>query len=121
MLFNEEMYVTTPGSLIISFYILHREEMPSLHFLKQRWLKFKELTIKGKCPVEDGDIAGLCKYFRLPVDEKPSIVLVESRFNKLFMPYVVMNGENIILPLREDSVYPQTYYKREQITEVTWD
>lgn len=120
MLFNEDMYITAPGSLIISFFILCRDKMPSLHFIKTRWLKFKELTIKGKCPVEDGDIEGLAKYFKLPIEEKPNIVLVESKFNKLFMPYVNIDGENVILPLREDGVYPQTYYKQEKVTEVKW-
>lgn len=121
MIFSEDTYITAPGSLIVSFYILCREKMPSLHFLKQRWTKFKELTIKGNCPVKDGDIVGLAKYFRLPIEEKPSIVLVESPWNKLFMPYVNIDGENIILPLREDSVYPQTYYKQSNVTEVIWD
>lgn len=121
MLFNEDMYITAPGSLIISFFILCRDKMPSLHFIKQRWLKYRELVLRGNDPIKDSDyVAGLCKYFKLPIEEKPNIVLVESKFNKLFMPYVVMNGENIILPLKEDGTYSQTYYKAANITDIKW-
>lgn len=119
--FSEDMYNNTVGSFVISSYILGKEK-PSLHFLKKQWIKYKKMIqrsdldfIHEKTFVED-----VRKFFKLS-DENLNIAVVTSTWNVLFLPYILdKDGKVLVLPIREDGIYPTTATHADNIQVIDW-
>ncbi len=123
MRFNNDMYTHPAGSLVISHYLLKPEECKSLGWLKKRWRQYKKRVLVNKEEMFNSPntfIDDVRDYFRLPKEELP-ICYVQSAFNFLFLPYITNNKDEIVvLPIREDGQYPQTWYKKIDYRVLDW-
>lgn len=103
--FPMDMYVTFPGSVIITSYILS-DNKPSVAAIKKAWRLYKS---KGTdFAFDDPDyIHKLLKLFNMPAIDEAMTAFVQSDFNALLVPYIDGN----IMPLREDGIYTRTLQK----------
>lgn len=96
--FPENMYNSTLGSFLVTKVILGKmtEEDARKEWKKRRKYKDRLLDF-GE------DTSNMC--------------IVKSKFNTLVMPYYVPEGETepVILPLREDGIYPTTFRYRTEV------
>lgn len=120
--FNQEMYNNPVGSFVICSFILSKEH-PTLSFLKKKWVKYKKLIQRDDLLVIHPDtfIEDTRSFFRLS-DENIPICVVKSKWNTLFLPYII-NGDKCVitpLPIREDGVFPQTVKHSESVQVVDW-
>lgn len=101
LIFPQEMYNNTLGSLVITHYILS-DDKPDPIQLKKTWNKLKRKGLKFW--LEDNDF--IVKALKL-FDLEPKwglFAMCQSKFNVLFAPYV----NKTIYPIREDGMFAPT-------------
>lgn len=104
-----EMYTQMCGSVVITAYIL-AENKPELKDIRKKW---KYYTRHGLgFDFSDPDyIKKVCELFGVPMFPLECAAFVQSDFNALVCPYIEIEGEKTILPLREDGFMTRTLRK----------
>lgn len=111
---------TAYGSFIQSVCILHPEyAMDKFAFVR----KFRKVRLPY---LNDPEFfVKLCDAFNFDYEnvvKKLPIAFVSNEKNSLYLPYIINeDGNMIVLPLRKDGQYPNTYFHADIITPIIWD
>lgn len=120
--FPKEMYNTTIGSLVVATYqqtIDNPSVRPNINKIICRWKKLVKNTDKEFSL--DNFFNEVWSYFGFDTSLTPNLILIKSKVNQLFFTYSLNeDGGMVIYPLREDGVYPSTFYEPEDFEVVEW-
>ena len=108
-LFPLEMYTSFPGSVIITSYILN-EEKPDLLEIRKKWKHYVRHGL-GFDFSDPDYIKKVCELFEVKEFPLDCAAFVQSEFNALICPYVEIEKQKEILPLREDGYFSRTLRK----------
>lgn len=119
MRFDNEMYNDMVGSYVIASYMYGKgtnaKGIPTLQFLKKRWTEYKRRMRNNDVPIPKLSVNDIEKYFKLPRIHPP-VALYQSGFHGVFLLVI----DNTPLPIREDGVFPRSYYKHDNVILVDW-
>jgi len=115
-MFPLEMYTSLPGSIVVTSYILNyvlsdgTKEKPDLLVIRKKW---KSAVRHGfDFGLKDPDyINKVCDEFGVEHIPLNLAAFVQSDLNALVVPYLEIEGEKRIMPLREDGYYSRTLRK----------
>lgn len=107
--FPLEMYTSLPGSVVITAYIL-AENKPELKEIRKTWNKCVRHGLGFDFSDEDY-LKKVCDIFGVEMFPLDLVAYVQSEYNALVCPYVEVDGEKSILPLREDGYFTRTLRK----------
>lgn len=101
-IFNPEMYNNIVGSLVISNYILTKDEKPEIAEINRIWKYIRKNGLDWW--MDDKDfIPKTLELFNLK-PQYGEFAMVVSKYNILFAPYI----NDILLPLNENGFYTKT-------------
>lgn len=116
-MFPLEMYTSLPGSIVVTSYILNYvlsededKKMPDLLAIRKKW---KSAIRHGfDFGLKDPEyINKVCDIFGVEHIPLNLAAFVQSDLNALVVPYLEIEGEKRIMPLREDGFYSRTLRK----------
>lgn len=115
-IFPLEMYTSLAGSIVVTSYILNyvlsdgTKEAPDLLEIRKKW---KSAVRHGfDFGLKDPDyINKVCDIFGVEHIPLNLAAFVQSDLNALVVPYLEIEGEKRIMPLREDGYYSRTLRK----------
>lgn len=107
--FPPEMYTSLPGSVVVTAYIL-AEQKPELKEIRKTWKKCVRHGLGFDFSDKDY-LKKVCEVFGVDMFPLDLAAFVQSEFNALVCPYVEVDGEKQILPLREDGYFTRTLRK----------
>jgi hypothetical protein len=115
-MFPLEMYTSLPGSIVVTSYILNyvlsdgAKEKPDLLEIRKKW---KSAVRHGfDFGLKDPEyINKVCDEFGVEHIPLNLAAFVQSDLNALVVPYLEIEGEKRIMPLREDGYYSRTLRK----------
>lgn len=108
-IFPLEMYTSFPGSIVVTSYILS-EDKPDVLAIRKKWKHYLRhgLDFDFSDPEYIKKVCDLFEVKQFPLD---CAAFVQSEFNALICPYVEIEGNKEILPLREDGYFSRTLRK----------
>ena len=108
-IFPLEMYTSFPGSIVVTSYILS-EDKPDVLAIRKKWKYYLRhgLDFDFSDPEYIKKVCDLFEVKQFPLD---CAAFVQSEFNALICPYVEIEGNKEILPLREDGYFSRTLRK----------
>ena len=108
-LFPLEMYTSFPGSIVVTSYILN-EKKPDVLAIRKKWKHFLRHGLEFDFS-DPEYIKKVCELFEVEQFPLDCAAFVQSEFNALICPYVEIEGNKEILPLREDGYFSRTLRK----------
>lgn len=108
-IFPQEMYTSLAGSIVVTSYIFS-EDKPDVIELKKKWKYFTRHGFDFSFS-DENYIQKVCDAFGVQMFPLDCAAYVQSEYNCLIAPYVEIEGEKQLLPLREDGWYSRTLRK----------